>query len=182
MRSTLITVPTTISRRTTTIIPRNTKTRIRTGSTTRNTGGMRSTGTRQLPRSTGSSVPAPEAGRPHPTPGVMAVVPVTGAVEGPRRATSAVGVTARVPVTGAAEGLRRATSVVGEAATMPWGVPEKGEASVLPATGARRAGALPRAALPAQGGRGAAAAVHRAAVEEPPGAAAVAGAAVAVAN
>ncbi len=82
-----------------------------------------------------------------------------------------------VPVTGEAENLKQAISVVAakvqvtevaEAVRMPWVVLEKEEASEPPVIGARRAGALPRAALPAQGGRGAAAAVHRAVAEELP--------------
>jgi len=43
---------------------------------------------------------------------------------------------------------------------------EKAEASVLPVIGARRAGALPRAARAVQGRRGAVAAVDRAVVAE----------------
>ena len=156
MRSISMRVPRTISRRTTTIIPRNTRTRIRTGSTTRNTAGMPSTRISQRLRSMGSRVREPGAGRPHPTHGV----------------------TAKVQVTKAVEGLKQATPVVAEVARAPWGVLEKGETSALPVIRARRAGALPRAALPVRGGRGAAAAV----VEEPPGAAAGVVGEVAVAN
>ena len=160
MRSISMRVPRTISRRTTTIIPRNTRTRVRTGSTTRNTGGMPSIRTSQRLRSMGSRVRVPGAGRPHPTHGV----------------------TAKVQVTKVVEGLKQPTPVVAEGARAPWGVPEREETSVLPVIRARRAGALPRAALPVRGGRGAAAAVHRAAVEEEPLEVVVVVAAVAVAN
>ena len=164
MRSTSITVPITISRRTITIVLKNTRTKARIGSITRNTGGMHSTGTRQPPRSTGSSVRAPGPGRLHPTPGVTAKVEVTEAVEELRRATSAVVVTARVQVTEAVEELKRVMSVVVAAARMRWMVLEEEEASALQVIGARRAEALPRAAPAVRGVRGAAAAVQ----EEPP--------------
>ena len=87
-RSTSITVPTTISRRTITTIPivPSPKQGIRIGSITRSTGGMPSTGIRERPRSTGSSVRVVGPGQVLQTPGGMAVG--TGAGGGGRPQTS----------------------------------------------------------------------------------------------
>jgi hypothetical protein len=96
MRSTSITVPTTISRRITTIILKNTRTRVRIGSITRSTGGMPSTRIRQRLRSMGSSVQDLEAGQLPQTPGATAVVQVRKVAEGHKPATSVVGGAVRV--------------------------------------------------------------------------------------
>jgi hypothetical protein len=71
----------------------------------------------------------------------MAVAQVPEVVEGLKQATSAVG-----QALAAAEDPRRATSVVEAAGIMPWVAPGEEEVSELPVTGARRAGALHRAA------------------------------------
>jgi hypothetical protein len=74
----------------------------------------------------------------------------------------------------AVEELRRATSVVAEARRVRL-VAAAEEANGRPAIAVRRAAALPHAALAVRRGRGAAAAVDPAAVEEAPVAAAAAG-------
>ena len=146
MRSTSTIANTTISRRTTTIVPNNTKTRVRIGSITPNTGGMPSTGIRQQPRSMDSRGRGPEAGRQPRTPGVTAVVPVKEVVEGLKRVTSVVAGTVKVQVTeGAVEELRPVTSVVAEARRVRL-VAAAEEANGRPAIAARRAVALPHAA------------------------------------
>jgi hypothetical protein len=94
------------------------------------------------------------------------------AAEGLKPAISAVAV--KVQVTEVVESLKRATSVVAEAARMPWVALGMEETNVRRAIAARRAGALPRAALAVRGVRRAAAAVHHGAVAVVPvGAAAV---------
>jgi hypothetical protein len=93
----------------------------------------------------GNSVPGPGAGQPHLTHGVMAVAEGRKVAESLRPATSVVAEARRVRLVAAAE-----------------------EANGRPAIAVRRAAALPRAALAVRGGRRAAAAVDRAAVEEDP--------------
>ena len=93
MRSTSITISTTISRRTTTIDPSNisvAKAVRVNGSITRNTGEMPSTGIRERPRSMGSSVPGPGPGQAHRTPGALAAAQDREAVEGLKLAIAAV--------------------------------------------------------------------------------------------
>ena len=114
----------------------------------------------------GSSVRVQAPDQPLRTPEDMAVVQVKEVVGNLRPAISAVAV--KVQVTEVVESLKRVTSVVAEAARMPWVALGMEEANVLPVIEVRRAGALPRAALAVRGVRGAAAAVDRAAVEEPP--------------
>ena len=148
MRSTSIIVDRTISRRTTTIVPSSTKTRVRIGSITRNTGEVPNIPIRTRLRSMGSSVPGPGAEQPHRMRGALAVAQVQGV----------------------AAGLKPAISVVAEAVKMPWAVLEKEEASVLPAIGARKAAPLLLAARDVSEGVDQAAVVEVtvAAVEEPP--------------
>ena len=124
---------------------------------------MPNTRTRERPRSLDSRVPGPDPGHRHQTPGATAKVQVTGAVEELKRATSVEAQARKV-----AEGHKPATSVVGGEKRVLLVDLARAEANVLPVIGARRAGALLRAALAVRGGRGAAAAVPRAAVEEGP--------------
>jgi hypothetical protein len=90
MMSTSIIVNTTISRRTITIIPKNTRTRIRIGSITRNTVRVPNTGTSQQLRSMDSKVPGPGPGQGHQTPGATAKVQATEVVEALKPATAVV--------------------------------------------------------------------------------------------
>ena len=160
MRLTSIIVNTTILRRTITIVPNSTKTRVRIGSIVPNTGGMPSTGIRQRLRSMGSSVPGPEPGQPHPMHGATAVVQVKEGVEGLKRAIAVAAGAAKVLL----------ADLTGE------------EASAPPATAAQRVAGLLPAAAAAWGGRGAAAAPVGAEEEPPEAAAAVAEAAADAAN
>ena len=94
----------------------------------------------------------------------------TEALEELKRATLVVAEVREV-----AEGLKPAMSVVAGGKRVLLADLARAEANVPPVIGARRAGALPRAALPVRGVRGAAAAVPRAAeVEDLRGAVAVA--------
>jgi hypothetical protein len=91
----------------------------------------------------GSSVRGPGAGQPHLMHGVTAKAQVTEGAEEHKRATLVVAGGKRVRLVAAAE-----------------------EANGRPAIAVRRAGALPRAAVVAEEGRGVAAVVDRAAVED----------------
>jgi hypothetical protein len=157
----------TISRRTITIILRNTRinraARVRIGSITRNTARAPSIRTRTQPRNTGSSVPGPEPELLQPTPGVMAKVQVGKVAENHKPVTSVV-VQATKPV----ESLKPAMPVEEGGKRALWVDLARAVANVLPVIRARGAGALRRAALEVQVGRRAGAAVHRAAVEEDP--------------
>ncbi len=104
---------------------------------------MPSTATRGRPRSTGSSVKVAGPGQVRQMLGGTAAGKEQAVVEGLKRATSAEAVAQEIEVAG---GPRRATSAAGVEGIMPWAVPEEGEVSVLPVTGARRAGALHPAA------------------------------------
>ena len=169
MRSISTRVPTTISRRTTTIILKNTRrNRIRAGSIIRRIERVPSIRTRTRHRSTGNSVPGPGAGQPHLTHGVTAVAEGREAAQDLRPVTSVVAGTVKVQVTeGAVEELRPVTSVVAEARRVRL-VAAAEEANGRPAIAARRAVALPHAARAVRGGLEAAAAVDRAAAEEGP--------------
>ena len=109
IRSMLTEMSKTISPGTTTTIPKNTRTEVRIGSITRNTGEMRSTVTRPLPRSMGSSAPDPGPGRLHCQPGVtIRAEPETGGAAGRLNYQPAV---RAVPVTEGMEGFKQVTSI-----------------------------------------------------------------------
>ena len=113
----------------------------------------------------GSSVLGPGEGQPHLTHGVTAVVQGREAAQALKPAISAV--VARVQATEAVESPKRATSaVVGEKRALLADLTRE-EANGRRAIAARRAGALPHAAVAAEEGRGAAAVVGRAAEEAP---------------
>jgi hypothetical protein len=97
MKLTSIIVHTTISRRTITIIQKNTRTRIRIGSITRNTVRVPNTGISQQLRSLGSKVPGPGLGQGHQTPGATAKVQATEVVEALKPAIAAVTEAVRMP-------------------------------------------------------------------------------------
>jgi hypothetical protein len=109
----------------------------------------------------GSSVLGPGAGQPQLTHGVTAVAQGREAAQGPKPAISVEA--ARVQATEAVESPKRATSVVAEARRVRL-VAAAEEANGRPAIAARRAGALPHAAV---AGEGRGAAVGRAAEEAP---------------
>jgi hypothetical protein len=90
MRSISMRVDKTISRRTTTIVPNNTRARVRIGSITHRTGEVPSTRIRQRLRSMGSNVPGPEPGQLLQTPEDTAVVQGREGAESLRPATSVV--------------------------------------------------------------------------------------------
>jgi hypothetical protein len=167
IRSISTRVPRTISRRTTTIILRNTRrNRIRTGSITQKTAKVLNTRIRRRLRSMDSSVPGPGAGQPLQRPEGTAVVQVRKVVEGHKPATSVV-----VQVRKVVESLKPATAVVAEGKRALLVDLARAEANVRRAIAARRAAVL----LPRAVG-------HPAAVVGPPAAVAVAEVAVVVAE